>query len=271
MKHRELFQAIGHIDDDLIIDAGTGEFIDIVTDSFLDTGIDAASDSGAAQRTRKFIRRKLIPAAAGFILIALVLTIVSRTSNHTDLILSGNISVRYIDKAPTFINSYSLAERLTEEELFHKYNTDVFLGTVKEIQNIEISFGGRKEYRAIAKIEISKVYRGDKKAGEVTAILLPCPINSGVIVEDTEVISKLKVGANGVFMPVKYDKESVEEVNGEKLYLKELAEYGLMDGVRFAFLETEHGLVFDDASYESVKAAASIQEIEDYVLKMLGK
>ncbi len=89
--------------------------------------------------------------------------------------------------------------------------------------------------------------------------------------EDTEVISKIRVGENGIFMPVKYDKESVEEVNGERLYLKELAEYGLMDGVRFAFLETENGLIFDHASYESVKAAASIQEIEDYVLKMLGK
>ncbi len=270
MKHRELFQAIGHIDDDLIIDAGTGELTDIITDYFLDTGIDAASDSEAAQRTRKFIRRKLIP-AAGFILIALVVTIASRISNHTDLILSGNISVRYIDKAPTFINSYSLAERLTEEELFYKYNTDVFLGTVKEIKNIEISFGSRKEYRAIAKIEINKVYRGDKKAGEVTAILLPSPINTGVIVEDTEVISKIRVGENGIFMPVKYDKETVEEVNNEKLYLNELAEYGLMDGVRFAFLETENGLIFDRASYESVKAAASIQEIEDYVLKMLHK
>jgi hypothetical protein len=268
MKHRELFQAIGYIDDDIIIDAGTDEFTDVVTDSFSDTGIDTASDSGAVKRTRKFIRRKYI-LAAGFIFIAFIVTLVSRISNHPDLILSGNISVRYIDKAPTFINSYSLAERLTEEELFHKHNTDVFFGTVKEIKNIEISFGGRKEYRAIAKIVINKVYRGDKKAGEVTAILLPCPINTGVIVEDTEVISKIRVGENGIFMPVKYDKESVEEVNGEKLYLKELAEYGLMDGVRFAFLETENGLIFDRASYESVKAAASIQEIEDYVLKML--
>ncbi len=271
MKQIELFQTIGHIDDDLIIDAGSDKFTDIITDSFLDTGRDAASDSGAAKRTRRFIRRKLIPAAAGFILIALVLTIVSRISNHTDLILSGNISVRYIDKAPTFNNSYSLAERLTEEELFHKYNTDVFLGTVKEIKNIEISFGGSKEYRAIAKIKINKVYRGDKKAGEVTAILLPCPINTGVIVEDTEVISKIRVGENGIFMPVKYDKESVEVVNSEKLYLSELTEYGLMDGVRFAFLETEDGLIFDRTSYESVKAAASIQEIEDYVMKMLRK
>ncbi len=132
MKHRELFLALGHIDDDLIIDAGIDEFTDVVTDSFSDTGIDAASDSGAIQRTRKFIRRKYI-LAAGFIFIAFIVTLVSRISNHPDLILSGNISVRYIDKAPTFINSYSLAERLTEEELFHKYNTDVFLGTVKEI------------------------------------------------------------------------------------------------------------------------------------------
>lgn len=273
MKQIELFQAIGHIDDDLIIDAGTDKFTDIITDSFLDTGRDAASDSGAAKRTRRFIKRKLIPAAAGFILIALVLTIVSRNrnSNHTDLILSGNISIRYIDKAPTFNNSYSLAERLTEEELFHKYNTDVFLGTVKKIKNIEISFGGSKEYRSIAKIKINKVYRGDKKAGEVTAILLPCPINTGVIVEDTEVISKLRVGENGIFMPVKYDKESVEVVNSEKLYLSELTEYGLMDGARFAFLETKHGLIFDRTTYESVKAAASIQEIEDYVMKMLRK
>lgn len=246
MNQKDFFKVMGRIDDDLIMDAGM-----------------------PVKKPGAFLRRRLIPAAACLIIILFVAALAIKNGNNSYLLISGNIRVKYIDKAPEFNISYSLAERLTEEELFHKYNTDIFKGTVKEIKNIVISFRGRKDYRAIAKIEISKSYRGNNKEGDTVSVLLPFSVNTGMKVEDTEVISQMKAGMEGIFMPLRYGETSVEEENGEKLYVKDLAEYGFMDGVRFAFLQTENGLVFDRDSYGPIADAVSLEEIEAYVNKMI--
>ena len=72
-------------------------------------------------------------------------------------------------------------------------------------------------------------------------------------------------------MPMIYDENSVLEENGATLFLKDIADYGFYDGVRFAFLETDHGLVFDRSTYQSIAQAQNLDEIEDYILKMLEK
>ena len=48
-----------------------------------------------------------------------------------------------------------------------------------------------------------------------------------------------------------------------------MAGYGLADGERFLFLETETGLVFDREAYASIANAQSLEEVEAYVLRML--
>ena len=78
----------------------------------------------------------------------------------------GLVSVKYIDKAPS-ISSSSILVGLTEEEIFHKWNTDIFMGEIEEIKNIKVSFNGFIDYRAIVKISINKVYRGTGTTGEV--------------------------------------------------------------------------------------------------------
>jgi hypothetical protein len=180
----------------------------------------------------------------------------------------GNVSVKYINKAPNISAAYSLVS-LTEEELFHKYNTDIFMGKIEDIRNIKIKFNSSYEYRAIAKIKVDKVYRGNKKVGETVSALLPCSVNTSVWVEDTEVVSSMRVGMSGIFMPVKYDKTMYREENGAKIYLQDIAEYGFMDGERYAFLNSNNGLIFAKHAYKSIDTVTSLEEIEKYVIKMI--
>lgn len=181
---------------------------------------------------------------------------------------TGNVSAKYINKAPT-INTKENLSWLTEEELFHKNNTDIFMGKIQDIKNIKINFNGSTTYRAIAKIKISKVYRGNETVGETVSLLIPCSIGTNELVEDTEGISSMKVGMTGIFMPVKYDKTSCFEENGAKIYWKDISEYGLRDGMRYAFLNTQKGLIFERHAYESIASATSLEEVEQYVIKMI--
>jgi len=66
-----------------------------------------------------------------------------------------------------------------------------------------------------------------------------------------------------------YGIDSVYQSNGATLYLGELAPYGFGDGIRFAFLETEEGLVFSRDAYVGAKDASTLEEIEVYVEQML--
>lgn len=179
---------------------------------------------------------------------------------------SVGVSARYIDAAPGVSSSASLIY-LTEEELFTYFDTAIFRGTIKEIRNIELDFNGDRAYRAIAEIEIERVYRGPCAEGETVKVLLPCPIEQGLWVEDTEVVSAMREGMRGIFMPVIYDREnSLWEQNGAVLIQKDIADYGFADGVRYAFLETDKGLVFARECYETIADAQTLDEVEEYII-----
>ena len=180
----------------------------------------------------------------------------------------GNVSVKYINKAPSIKLSTSLIE-LTEDELFNKYNTDIFMGKIEDIKNIKIDFNGSKEYSAIANIRIEKIYRGHGTVGDVVSVLIPCPINTNVYVTDTEIVSSMRIGMTGIFMPMKYDETSYREENGAKIYLMDIAGYGFLDGERFAFLNSDNGLIFNKQSYESIASATTLEEIESYIMNMI--
>lgn len=158
---------------------------------------------------------------------------------------------------------------LSEEELFSKWNPVIFKGTVSRIRNIEIDFNQYKEYRAIAEIEVGKVYRGNIQPGDVLSVLLPCPIDTGIKVEDTDVISRIRVGTTGIFMPMEYNESSIWEQNGATLMLKDVSGYGFADGRRYVFLETDTGLIFAKDAYPSISDVTTLQEVENYVLKMI--
>lgn len=208
--------------------------------------------------------------AAAFVLIVAILL----SSQNREFLLSDaskNVQVSHIKKVPYGVG---LGKQdlvwLTEEELFSKYSTVVFKGSVKRIDNIVIKFNGDDDYRAIAEIKVQKVYRGNIHSGETLSVLLPCPMDKNYQWEDTGIISQLQVGSTGIFTPVEYDEGSIWEQNGATLALKDIAEYGFLDGRRYVFLETERGLVFAREAYASISDATTLKEVEEYILKMIN-
>ena len=189
---------------------------------------------------------------------------ISLSSNST------NVTAYYTNNPFLVANSSDSLVFLTEEELFTTFNTAIFKGTVSEIRNIILNFNGDKAYRAIAEITVEQVYRGPCSAGDTISVLLPCPLIKGFWATDTSTVSAMEAGTTGIFMPMIYDDEnSFWEQNGAKLDKRDLAGYGFADGERFAFLETENGLIFSKEAYSSIANATTLAEIEDYIETML--
>ena len=183
---------------------------------------------------------------------------------------SSGVTARYGEPAFAFSSSADLAP-LTEEELFTQFDTAVFQGTVEQVDNIVLDFNGSENYRALARISVEEVYRGPCRAGDTVTVLLPCPILEGFWVEDTEVVSAMAPGVRGIFMPMVYDETSVREENGATLALLDVARYGFADGSRYAFLETEEGLLYAQWAYPSLAGAESLDQVEAFVTDMIAK
>ncbi len=232
--------------------------------------VDEAIRYKKSGKKHSYIRWVASAACLAFI-IAVAASIVDRAQNQIKLSdNSSNVTVRYTSK-PFFMQSSSSLIFLTEEELFTHFDTAIFKGRILNLNNIELNFNGDKNYRAIAEIEVETVYRGSCNAGDTVSVLLPCPIMKDFWVEDTDIVSSMQVGMTGIFMPMIYDDTSIREQNGARLALKDIADYGFADGVRYAFLETEDGLVFSRSSYESISDATTLDEIENYILNMISK
>ena len=183
---------------------------------------------------------------------------------------SVGVTARYTNIPINFGSADSLVY-LSEEELFTEFKTAIFKGTITDISNIVLDFNGSKNYRAIVEIQIDQVYRGECEIGETVNVLLPCPVATQFWVSDTETVSKMTVGMTGIFMPMIYDENSMRQENGATLMLKDIADYGFADGNRYAFLDTENGLIFSRTAYESISGVKSLEEIEQYVIMMIEK
>lgn len=182
---------------------------------------------------------------------------------------SSNVKVEYYNgDVSKMTDAHSLAYFYSAEEAFAKAEA-VLRGTVTDIRNIEINSNGIKEYRALATVTVENVYRGSCKAGDVVTIMLPCPISEGQWVEDTDVVAQMSVGKGGIFLLKEYGEDDYYKANNCALLLSDVADYGFFDGVQFAFVETENGLVFDTLKYGEVASATTLDEIEEYVVKMV--
>lgn len=231
-------------------------------------------ETNGVRQNKKAKKRGWVKWAACAACLALVLAVGIPMMNNQQgqLKLSDNsvgVTVRYTDNALAVGGSPDL-KYLTEDELFTYHDTVIFKGAVSEIKNIELDFNGTLEYRAVAKIKVEEVYRGPCAVGDTVSVLLPGPVSEGVWVEDTETVSAMRAGSTGIFMPVIYDETSIWEQNGAKLAKKDIADCGFADGVRYAFVETANGLVFDRGSYASIAGAESLEEVENYILSKIS-
>ena len=182
---------------------------------------------------------------------------------------TAKVSLGY-EEIPTSSKTDLVA--LTEEEMFAHEKMYVFRGRVSGLTNVTIDFNGTKMVRCVATISIDAVYKGDLVPGDQITILIPCGIDLiGTAVEDTGIIAQLESGMEGIFMPWVYDENSYIEMNDAVLMTKDLAECGLADGMRWAFLSTERGIVFEKNAYPGATDAASMNDIEAYVVDMLKR
>lgn len=219
-------------------------------------------------KMKKNTIQMLIPAA---LIAALLMTngIPKLTGNDSSLLYSkGNVMVRYIDDAKAVpVDPLAITMIFSEDEVFHMFKTDKFMGTVKSVRNVKIDFNGIASYRAIAKILVEKSYEGAAKVGDEVDILLPGIVDAGQIIgADFNIQPAMKAGERGIFMPIRHDETSQWEENGTVLDLREIAEYGIIDTQRFMFLETTEGLVFVRETFPQIKDAKTLDEVEKYIL-----
>ena len=240
---------------DKIIDALEMARDEYVEDAFL-----------AKSRKRPAVRH--LAAAAACLVLAVSLVALPRLirgpGDYELTGLSENVRVYDIDRPPKTAGeaAYSLIE-LTEDEIFTRWNTAIFRGTVTDIQNIEVDMNGSKFYWSLVSVEVTKVFRGDIRPGDTVKIKVETPLygNGDLWVED-----------QGIFMPAIYTADSTFETNGAALCLRDVAPYGFPDGVRFAFLMTGDGLIYArDFTYKSIPNAKTLDDIEAYVATMLER
>lgn len=250
MNKVQLFKEIGSVDDDLITEAEA---------------------AGRKMSFRKSWVKWGAVAACMALIFAVSFHMLRDTDSDFDMLRSDSgIKVSYVEKIENLTETGNDLVYLTEQELFTAWNTDIFRGEIVSIRNIEIDSGSVwKEYRAIVKIRVEKVFRGTAVVGDTISILLNSPIDMNIWVEDNDVVEKMRVGQTGIFMPLKYDENSIYSTNNKQIDLRDLAEYGFLDGVRYAFLEADNGLQFAKWAYESISSATTLDEIERYIVEMI--
>jgi len=211
----------------------------------------------------KTIKRLIPVAAVCLVLMVAGATILPRIYGDERMPLpksSGSASVRYIKTPPKTETRRDLVS-LTEDEMFsEEWASAIFYGKVTEIRNIVLNFNFSLDYRAIAKIEVKEVYAGDVAVGDTISVLLNCPIESGIWVEDTEVTSQLREEMTGIFMPRQFSETDYWEQNGAKLLIHDVAPYILNE--RFAFLETPGGLAYAGWAFPSLPENATMEDVK---------
>ncbi len=184
--------------------------------------------------------------------------------------------VAYTDDYVCSAGNYLLPED-TEAEMFAMENLYIFRGTVLGLYNIVVDFDPDsdnkicKQYMCIAVIRVDKVFRGDIAVGDQLRMLLPCAIDvDDLWVEDTDTISRIEVGMEGIFMPHIYSETSEMSMGAKCIMLADLADCGLGDGTRWAFLQGAQRLIFADFAYPGAAGATTLEAIEAYISKMLA-
>ncbi|WP_029594970.1 MULTISPECIES: hypothetical protein [Exiguobacterium] len=180
---------------------------------------------------------------------------------------SSNMSVAYIDEKDIDVgmSSANLIE-MSEDELFSKWEPVVVRGVVKQIDHIELDFNGQEEYQSIVTIGVTDVYRGEVEPGSEMKVLTVAGVGSKVLQSDADIISELRLGMEGIFMPRLHDTSHVWSQNGATLQVMDVSDYGFPDGERYMFLNTDEGLVFSRDAYPSLRGAETLDDVEAFMM-----
>lgn len=211
-------------------------------------------------------KKKISLITAAMIVFIVVLIIIIMVINNREYQLTkshGKISVHTVKTINTAgaVTNYDL-EDISVEDIFNKYDTSIVEGEVKKIKYIEIKVGEMKVLRAVITIKITEIFRGDLITGNEIDILVP--VKSTV----ATVSDYLEMGIKGIFMIVKYDEAGDKyyiKSGDNKLVLKDITDYGLLNGVYWLFLNKDGKCIFDREKYAEIGQTDSWQDIEMYV------
>lgn len=208
-------------------------------------------------------------AAAAALVVTIGLSSLNGKEDKDVLYAKDGVTITTVEKVPESPgDAQAITMIFNEEEVFSLFDTVAFLGTVKEMKNISMDFGGITHYRALVTIEVERIYDGDLSVGETLSVLLPGPVDTGnVMGADFSTTRAMKPGERGIFMPMVYSSEEVWEENGKELKMKNFAGYAIIDTVRFAFMETEEGLLFERGTFPAISNATSLEEVEAYIME----
>lgn len=259
MRSERLLDIIGEISDDYISEAAPKE-----------------------RQVKRHALKKWYALASCFALLIIGIVVLSnniliKKSPDFDLAKSaGTVSVKYIgqNEVPKDINTSGMLEYIREDEMFTRYKIVAFKGEVKNIDNILIEYGTQSQYYSIATIKVEKSYKGEIEDGSTVRVLIPYAYQEGIWVEDSDTAKYLKVGMTGIFTPKVNDEIGMDDdfmQSGEsRIVFADIAEYRFPDGVRWMFLDTDEGLIFDRNSYENAFEAKTLDGIEAYINSMIS-
>lgn len=226
-------------------------------------GVDAALlDEARAARRR--IHWRAWSAAAACLVLLLGAAVLLRQGAREYLTLSDlshGASAWYLapEDVPDYRGASSALVPRTEEEL--RTQSDLAIrGQVRRLDNIAVQVGTSQYHWALAEVDVTQVLRGE--AAQTVRVLVQCPVNAAEEwVEDTDVIARLRIGAEGIFLLQRYGADSVLTSGGGELCLADLAPYGFWDGMRFLFLDTPEGLVYAQSAYPSLAGARTLDDV----------
>ena len=181
---------------------------------------------------------------------------------------SSGITIKYTNNAKS--NNVANMISLTEDEILKNPSYSIVKGTVEDVDNIKISFGGFGDtsYGAIITLKVDEIISGSN-VDDTIDIFVQCPIGTDVAQEDSDTVSTIAEDVEGIFIIEKYDAEETWEENGKILYMYEIAPYGMMDGERFAFIMNDDELVCDQI-YSGLSKDSSLNDVKEYILNKIS-
>lgn len=225
-------------------------------------------DAGAPARRRPLRAALAAAACVALVIGGLALSGVLRgPGDHALSERSRGVRV-YNVRGSAFDREYCLIP-LTEEEIFTKWDTVIFRGVVTDIQNLDADMNGQTYPFSVVSVEVSRVLRGGLAPGDTARFLVDVHIGDAAYATAHEGAANIRLGTEGIFMPMVLDGESMFGANGAWLCLRDLAPYQLPDGVRWTFLMTDSGLAYDRPSYPALPNARTLEEVEEFIRGML--
>ena len=160
---------------------------------------------------------------------------------------------------------------LSQEEIF-AMDTVIFRGVVESSPRYyRIDMPGRDDYYCTAvNVRVTDSIRGGLEEGEVYSLMYG-GAKGHMSLSTSGPLEELRTGGEGIFMSERTGPDTGWRTETGYFCYADLAELRIGEGIRFVFLDTEEGVRFDRSTYEEAAEAETLDEIADYIRRMIGE